>query len=261
MYFPPAHHVKPLLIISAALLAMGLIFLLVHPAGFNRSTSECTSRSHASITPATNYFSETIQKQTIQAIGGHPIEGFEPAMIMQAYPSLLPSDFECVQASQGRYAAKEGTVVFIPAGQNSVRSSAEQSITSYGMGTLLENLGKRLMLPFSTNQQVDTLLAEIAPITVSPIERVTLEGTYTCLPRKDTEGPQTLECALGIKDDDGSFYALDTVLLQSMIPPLQTGDRIRAQGILTPIERLSTDYWKRYEIKGIFSVTDSFEKK
>lgn len=33
-------------------------------------------------------------------------------------------------------------------------------------------------------------------------------GTPVCLPHKDTSGPTTLECALGIKGDDGRHYAL-----------------------------------------------------
>jgi hypothetical protein len=37
---------------------------------------------------------------------------------------------------------------------------------------------------------------------------VTVTGEVICLPHKDTSGPQTLECAIGIKDDRGVNYAL-----------------------------------------------------
>lgn len=41
-------------------------------------------------------------------------------------------------------------------------------------------------------------------------ETVTVEGKVTCLPHKDTEGPQTLECAAGIQNKDGKYYGLST---------------------------------------------------
>jgi hypothetical protein len=37
---------------------------------------------------------------------------------------------------------------------------------------------------------------------------ITITGEFLCLPHKNTEGPQTLECAFGIKDDEGNYYAL-----------------------------------------------------
>lgn len=82
----------------------------------------------------------------------------------------------------------------------------------------------------------------------------TLEGEYTCLPHKDTSGPQTLECALGMKTADGSYYAIDSGSNWSLISNLQTGDRIRAGGSLTPIEALSSDHWQKYNVKGVISI-------
>ena len=37
---------------------------------------------------------------------------------------------------------------------------------------------------------------------------VTITGEVICLPHKDTSGPQTAECAIGIRDDSGVNYAL-----------------------------------------------------
>lgn len=39
-------------------------------------------------------------------------------------------------------------------------------------------------------------------------EEVTIRGTVVCLPHRDTDGPQTLECAFGIRDQSGTYYAL-----------------------------------------------------
>lgn len=38
--------------------------------------------------------------------------------------------------------------------------------------------------------------------------RATYTGTVVCLPHKNTDGPQTLECATGLKTDEGKYYAL-----------------------------------------------------
>ena len=90
--------------------------------------------------------------------------------------------------------------------------------------------------------------------------RATLTGTYVCLPHKDTSGPQTLECAFGIKTDEGDYYALDLSMVSQEVPNLTTGTRLRATGTVTPIEMLSTDQWQKYPIKGIFSVVDSLQE-
>lgn len=84
-----------------------------------------------------------------------------------------------------------------------------------------------------------------------------LEGEVVCLPHKDTSGPQTRECALGLKTAEGTYYALDAGAMQP--PPYNTGQKIRANGLVTPVAMLSADHWQKYDIKGIFSVKDSLE--
>lgn len=89
--------------------------------------------------------------------------------------------------------------------------------------------------------------------------RGTLTGEYVCLPHRDADGPQTAECAMGLKTDVGEYYAIDFGLMPRGMPALVTGDRISASGIITPVERLSSDYWRKYPIEAIFSVTDSLQ--
>lgn len=89
--------------------------------------------------------------------------------------------------------------------------------------------------------------------------RGTLEGETVCLPHRNTDGPQTLECAIGMRTDAGEYYAVDFSLLSQERPPVETGVRLRANGLITPIEMLSTDQWNIYDIEGVFSVTDSVE--
>ena len=58
---------------------------------------------------------------------------------------------------------------------------------------------------------------------------VTISGTPICLPHKDTHNPVTLECAAGLKGDDGRNYALTNA----------------------PVDLLEQDFGKRVLVKGV----------
>jgi len=91
--------------------------------------------------------------------------------------------------------------------------------------------------------------------------RGSLTGTYECLPHKAGGDVQTLECAFGIKTDKGDHYALDFNLMSQSRPDLKVGERFSANGLVTPIEMLSSEYLRNtYDVKGVFSVTDSLRK-
>ncbi|HEY0979348.1 MAG TPA: copper resistance protein NlpE [Candidatus Paceibacterota bacterium] len=101
-----------------------------------------------------------------------------------------------------------------------------------------------------------TLTRETAREAALPEER-TLLGAQTCLPHRDTTGPQTLECAIGFLADDGSYYALDLARLdEAQGALLMSGVRVEATGTVTPSMLLSTDQWTRYQMEGVFSVTE-----
>lgn len=87
--------------------------------------------------------------------------------------------------------------------------------------------------------------------------RATIVGTYTCLPHRDTNGPQTMECAFGVRDEvTGAHYAVDTRLMASTVwMDIPTGARVSIEGIVTLAEALSTDMWRKYDITGIISAT------
>ncbi len=90
-------------------------------------------------------------------------------------------------------------------------------------------------------------------------ERVSMEGEYLCLPTQEDQNVENADCAAGIKNQSGEYYALDLGLLSQSAPALVEGDLITASGVITPIENISTDYWQKYPIQGIFSITDSLE--
>lgn len=88
--------------------------------------------------------------------------------------------------------------------------------------------------------------------------QTTLEGEIICLPHRDTTGPQTLECAIGLQTNQGN-YALDTNQTPELMTNLITGNHFKAEGLLTPIEYLSSDHWQKYNVQGIFSVYRALE--
>lgn len=87
----------------------------------------------------------------------------------------------------------------------------------------------------------------------TPPEVVTVEGTFDCLPRKDTSRPHTLECALGIKTDDNIYYALKFEKDPSMASSVVTGQRAKISGLFQKQESV-------YKSEGSISV-DSLTKQ
>ncbi|HET8574982.1 MAG TPA: hypothetical protein VFM02_02290 [Candidatus Paceibacterota bacterium] len=57
-------------------------------------------------------------------------------------------------------------------------------------------------------------------------------GTVACLPHKDTTGPQTLECAIGLKGDDGMYFGLQASNPGLGVPSFETGKTVRVTGVL-----------------------------
>lgn len=89
---------------------------------------------------------------------------------------------------------------------------------------------------------------------------IMLDGTYDCLPYKVTAPTEGRVCDYGLITTEGEMYSLDFNFLPDVKATLNDGDRIKATGIFTPIETLSSDYLtSRYNLKGIFSVKSSFE--
>jgi hypothetical protein len=82
---------------------------------------------------------------------------------------------------------------------------------------------------------------------------VKLTGTFACLPHRDTSGPQTLECAFGIKTDDGFYYSLDTSPLGNIVT-YPTGTRLEVEGLNVPQDQINPGTWQKYDIKGMMRV-------
>ncbi|MDD5098750.1 MAG: eight-cysteine-cluster domain-containing protein [Candidatus Colwellbacteria bacterium] len=72
---------------------------------------------------------------------------------------------------------------------------------------------------------------------------ITVQGEIVCLPHRDTSGPQTLECAIGLKADSGSYYKIET---DGDIYSFSTGSRVSVTGNIK-----SPEEGDIYNIEGI----------
>ncbi len=94
------------------------------------------------------------------------------------------------------------------------------------------------------------------PVDLDPTpQTVTLSGTMECLPHLNTDGPQTEECAFGLKTDDGVHYAVNFGEGADAAVLFQGGAHITADGFVVIKEALSSDQWAKYDMKGIFTIT------
>jgi hypothetical protein len=134
-----------------------------------------------------------------------------------------------------------------------------KNISGIAMGAPVEAVGTFESRHDEKYESVGIITITSLTIPDTP-KRTTLTGTYVCLPHTNSTSTQTDECITGIKTDDGLYYALDFGPLSQTLPQLKAGDRISANGLLVPKEQLSTDYWNKYPITGIFSVTDSLKQ-
>ncbi len=94
--------------------------------------------------------------------------------------------------------------------------------------------------------------------TPTPAGDISVVGRQICLPHRDTTGPQTMECALGIAGEDGNNYSLDLTAVGGDV--LSGGDAmLRIEGVFTPVEALSNDFWQKYDMVGIITVSSVVE--
>lgn len=84
----------------------------------------------------------------------------------------------------------------------------------------------------------------------------TLSGMSVCLPHRDASGPQTMECALGLKAPDGTHFALDLSVLQTeAFWDFPTNEEVVVEGTLVPLDDIDGHTWNVYDIAGQLRVT------
>lgn len=95
--------------------------------------------------------------------------------------------------------------------------------------------------------KVPTATSNATPISS---QKITVEGTYICLPHKNTNGPQTLECAFGIKTAQGN-YGLRIDDPERLALEFEDNQRVRIEGYVAP------DPTSRYDIVAMIQVVSA----
>jgi predicted negative regulator of RcsB-dependent stress response len=81
----------------------------------------------------------------------------------------------------------------------------------------------------------------------------TVTGNFSCLPLKT--GAEPIEdCELGVKSNDGTYYALDISRIQDANTDLKAEDTIAVTGFVLPASAVVGSQWERYAVSGIIKV-------
>lgn len=82
---------------------------------------------------------------------------------------------------------------------------------------------------------------------------ITMKGEIVCLSPRDKTGPQTLECAIGLRGIDGKYYGLKNLNQQDLIEgKITTGQQIQISGVL--LSEPSSAGEEKYDIVGAIEV-------
>lgn len=76
---------------------------------------------------------------------------------------------------------------------------------------------------------------------------VTISGTTTCLPHKNTDGPHTMECAIGLETENGKYYGIGTDPYDMKLS--ETSRKVQVTGTL------KTNSDSKYNSEGTITVT------
>lgn len=81
----------------------------------------------------------------------------------------------------------------------------------------------------------------------------TITGNFSCLPLK-AGAPPEVDCTLGVRADDGSYYALDISRIQDANTDLKAEDKIAVTGFFLPETEVPGSQWEIYDVRGIIKV-------
>lgn len=96
-------------------------------------------------------------------------------------------------------------------------------------------------------------LPQSTPPPIKAHTNITLTGQIACLPKRTT-GPQTLECAIGLRNDDGQYYVLKDLFNQDPDYSLsQTDTQVKVTGTLTHEKMVGPD-GNPYDIGGVITI-------
>lgn len=173
----------------------------------------------------------------------------EPNEILAAYPKIKVEDFNNVLANGGKYILQSNRVTFV-ADRNKRNVEDSSAISEVGATTFLKNLSKRLNISVQNPAEIDQLITTLKLPEPAKVRKTqTIQGKYTCIPPK-ANTKATESCIEGVQVSSTTYYALDLAPLENPVM-LMTGDQIKVEGEVVPVETLSSDRWQNYPVKGI----------
>jgi hypothetical protein len=95
-----------------------------------------------------------------------------------------------------------------------------------------------------------------APADLAIPKAVTFSGTYMCLPLLDQTSQPADECRFGFQTDDGAIYAVNFGQSADAKAQFDRNAHITATGFVIAKEALSSDEWQKFDMKGIFTITN-----
>ena len=107
----------------------------------------------------TALFSEELQRVGVERVG-HPIEGFNAFIYLEAFPGFEESDFDGVQTLEGMYKIEDGEFKYVRTADNPV-TSAEETISEAGYKTLLQNFSMRVGVEVVAEEDIAALLVKL----------------------------------------------------------------------------------------------------
>lgn len=111
-------------------------------------------------------FREELQRAGVERVG-HPIEGFNAFIYLEAFPGFEESDFDGVQSLEGIYQLDGEKLEYVRTAGNLV-TSAESTLSEEGYSTLLENFSKRVGIEVVSEEDIATLLEKLREGDVYP---------------------------------------------------------------------------------------------
>jgi hypothetical protein len=151
------------------------------------------------------YAFKTTLKNEVQTTQGVPIEGFEPAMFLKAFPGLTDTDFEGVEASIGYYTIEGGKLVH-KIDDSKLIHSAAKAVTDRGLDTLLSNVAVRLNVDLTKEGTLTEIIEALVRYTQKEVEEEHSE--LPTIPKDNAPLPpsDTVMCTMDAKIcPDGSY--------------------------------------------------------
>ncbi|KND48652.1 MAG: hypothetical protein AB200_02915 [Parcubacteria bacterium C7867-005] len=84
--------------------------------------------------------------------------------------------------------------------------------------------------------------------------KIKVTGKFDCLPYKNGKDVTEANCVLGLKNNDGLYYALNTSKATSNAETMTPDDYVVMTGSLVRVEAAANVMWKEYKIEGILAV-------